>query len=535
VAPDPRPEPGAGAGTSFAIAGLLVAAWFLWLGDVGLGLSDEGFLWVGALRTLLGDVPLRDFQSYEPGRYYWAAAGAWLLGPGILALRASVAAFLALGLGCGLQVAGRVIAHPAWRLATGLVLLAWSFPRHKLFEPALAMAAVWVGVRLAERPDWRRHLQAGAFVGVALFFGRNHALYAGLGLSAVLLWCHWRRSAPALPLPRALGAFAGGGLIGALPFLAMLACVPGFAQSFLASLLFYLHHGANLPLPFPWPWRVLSVLHGAAALGPLAVGLVFVLAPLVIAAGLWMAWRGDAERPAVRVVVVASLLGLFYAHHAALRSDASHLAQAIPPVLLAALALPAAWQARWSWRARDAISVWGCVALLSAVVALTVNPEVALARKRNLATLRIGADRLRVTAPVRQAISGIEHAVGARVPAEAPLLIVPFAPGLYPILHKQPPVWSLYLLWPASPEEQRAMIRALDEGPVDWALVWDTAIDSPALRFRNSHPMVWRYLQAHFRRVRDRRLPPSFLLLHRLHRQKPLLPEEAPNARHARR
>ena len=93
--------------------------------------------------------------------------------------------------------------------------------------------------------------------------------------------------------------------------------------------------------------RLLSGEQGAAALGPMAVGIVFLLAPLVIGSGLLLAWRGDAERSEVRVLVVAALVGLFYAHHAAVRSDASHLAQAIPPVLLAALALPIALQTDW--------------------------------------------------------------------------------------------------------------------------------------------------------------------------------------------
>jgi hypothetical protein len=56
------------------------------------------------------------------------------------------------------------------------------------------------------------------------------------------------------------------------------------------------------------------------------VGFAFLLAPLVIAAGLVVAWRGDPDRPAVQVVVAASFVGLFYAHHAYVRSDAPHLA-----------------------------------------------------------------------------------------------------------------------------------------------------------------------------------------------------------------
>ena len=64
---------------SVALTGL----WFWLQEDLLLNLADEGFLWYGSWRTALGDVPLRDFQSYDPGRYYWIAAWSRLFGDGI--------------------------------------------------------------------------------------------------------------------------------------------------------------------------------------------------------------------------------------------------------------------------------------------------------------------------------------------------------------------------------------------------------------------------------------------------------------------
>src|SRR3954451_24091555 len=54
-----------GAAASLTVFALQWRYGFLW--------SDEGWLWYISQRTALGDIPLRDFFSYDPGRYYWSA------------------------------------------------------------------------------------------------------------------------------------------------------------------------------------------------------------------------------------------------------------------------------------------------------------------------------------------------------------------------------------------------------------------------------------------------------------------------------
>src|SRR5439155_4875547 len=55
---------------SFLVAGTV----FLVQWRYGFNWGDEGLLWYISQRTALGQVPLLDFFSYDPGRYYWSAA-----------------------------------------------------------------------------------------------------------------------------------------------------------------------------------------------------------------------------------------------------------------------------------------------------------------------------------------------------------------------------------------------------------------------------------------------------------------------------
>src|SRR5579885_1184827 len=78
-----------------ALALVLTFGLFLYQRRLDFYVAEEGFLWYGSIGAAHGEVPLRDFYSYDPGRYYWTAAGAKILGDGLLALRFSAAVFQA--------------------------------------------------------------------------------------------------------------------------------------------------------------------------------------------------------------------------------------------------------------------------------------------------------------------------------------------------------------------------------------------------------------------------------------------------------
>lgn len=339
----------------------LLAAGLCWgsfalTGRAGLNLYDEGYLWYGVLRTLEGAVPIRDFQAYDPGRYYWCAAWTLLFGDGVVGIRAAMTAFQTLGLASGLLAARRITRRPAALVPIGVVLLAWMFPRFKLIEPSLAMLSVLLVVRVFEIPSRGRHLVLGLSLGLSAWFGRNHGLYCGIGQLLALALLHVRHPGDAgsrRESIRCCAVWVLGVFAGYSPMFAMLMSAPGFAASFFASL----GQLGPLPTPIPWPWVVISTGRGSFA-GSLAYVVMAFAYPICV----WLVWRlPKAELPQRALLAAATCVGLGYIHNATSRAGLMHLAGSIHPMLLMLLAAVATirptWPAWRAWLAGSAVAV----------------------------------------------------------------------------------------------------------------------------------------------------------------------------------
>ncbi len=507
-----------GAWEQAALAAAIVAALFLLQGRLNVNLADEGFLWYGVERTAHGAVPMRDFYAYDPGRYYFAAAFLRIFGPGVVVLRIANAVFQVLGLWCGLRIAARAVRSRLGLALAGVLLALWMYPRHKLYEPSLAMFAAWVGTRLLERPSLRRHAEAGAFVGLAAFFGKNHALYAGCAF-AVLLALRWWKALPRgerwRGISRDLGALVGGGVVGALPLLAMLVAVPGFATAYVSVIRGFAAAGrTNLGLPFPWPWRILS------SPGPwpektllVTAGIGLVLLPIVYLAPLVRGLRArGVELTAQAAPLAAALVGVAYLHHAFARTDAFHLAQAIHPGLLV-LAL---WVGAASARAMK-VAVTVALAAFTFAGALPEMPFVqrwaASAPGDRYVETTVGVDRLSVPARTANLLAGASAAI-ARTPCGV-LAVLPHLPGLYPALGRVSPLWDIYPIWPAAGERDRRMRGELEQGRVD-CLLRDAYLSTGEDSFAANYPETEALIRRDYAPVPTPELPQKLRLWHRI-------------------
>jgi len=488
-----------------AISTVLVAASFLWQGHTGFSLWDEGFLWYGVQRIHAGEVPIRDFMAYDPGRYYWSAAFAGMLGnDGIIAVRLASAAFQAIGLAVGIALVLRSQIGSRWeRLLFSFVaaslLLAWMVPRHKLFDVSASILLVGLLAFLLAQPSPRRQFLSGLGVGLLAVIGRNHGVYGAAASMLGIAWLHFEGRSARGSLVGNLGAWLAGVATGFLPVLLMLVFVPGFATAFWESIVFLFENKAtNLPVPVPWPWAVpVSALPLPDAMRAILVGLFFLL-PLLFGVGglaaLYLRHRTGRTTPPV--VVASIFLALPYAHFAFSRADVSHLAQGIFPTLIGLLAIIAGLRPTLRWI---------LLALLAAAGTWTIlpmHPGWQCRATGQCVPINVSDSVLSSDPGTARDIALIRSLDQQFAPADTSLLAAPFWPGAYALLHKPSPVWEIYSLFPRGEAFERREIQRMDDHPPGFVIIFDHPLDGrDELRFRNTHPRFYQHIMDTYRRL----------------------------------
>jgi hypothetical protein len=497
----------------FLLATATVFGLFAWQGRNGFNLWDEGYLWYGVQRVLDGEVPLRDFLAYDPGRYYWAAAwmGAWH-DDGIMSLRVAVAVFQLLGLFVGLQLvsksAGPERSRAIFLLVAALTFAVWMFPRHKLFDISISILLVGVFTYLVYRPVPGRYFAVGLSVGLAAVFGRNHGFYAALASVLVFVWLSYRNDT-GVPAGKAALAWATGALAGYSPILLMALFVPGFATAFWQSVVFIFEvQATNLPLPVPWPWRADFTLAGIQPWRQALVGLFFMALPIFsILSLVWIfvaRRRGTAVLP---IVVASAVLSIPYAHYAFSRADVGHLAQGIFPMLLGCIALLAAMKRPSRW-----ILLLG-LAAASAIVMVPLQPGVESGSGRGCVTVDVAGSALCVDQGTARDIALLKRLTERYAPHGENVLITPFWPGAYPIIGRKSVIYGNYLTFPRDPAYQQAEIARIEKAAPAFVLVNNLALDGrPDLQFSNAESEIFKYLESNMRRVDLPGMPSYYLL-----------------------
>lgn len=468
----------------------LAAAVEIRVGWSDLALTDEGYLWYGSQRVLAGEWPIKDFYSYDPGRYLWSAAWQFVMGDSIVTLRIASWIFAALGLTLGLLALQRVIRSTTGLVGAGALLVAWMVPRHKRIDCVLPLVAILAAVTLIERRDIRSHVRAGIVAGLIAFFGRNHGVYVVVGLTAVT----WFVAPPQRwAFVKRVSALAGGTVVGYLPMLLLWIVYPSFLPAFLRLTGRIAENRGGIGA-IVLPWQATSLREFMIALFYVAVPAVYA----VVAAQL-LRRRRNLEEPSDAVCLAATAIGIPYLHQAVIQPGPLHLAQATAPFVVLMITLAVRTWHRAQDRGRAGV-VLGAVVLVVAT-AVTVlpawEPYRVLRNPERFSRMEVDGVTLVVKDSKRRRLRLIEQ-FGAAA-GDDRVLIAPRWPGVYAMLDKRAPTYHDYMIWSFGPGSDRQLINDLAAADVRWVLINVTGTGRRS--FAKLYPQTMEHIERTFEEV----------------------------------
>ena len=486
--------------------------WFFLDGHVDINLADEGQLWYGTQAVRLGQIPIRDFQSYDPGRYLWTGAWSYLLGDGLVSLRLACVLFQCLGVLAGLLAARRLSQNWLFLVGVALLLCAWMHPRYKVFEQSVALMAIYAGILLLERPSLRRHWWVGVFGGLVAFIGCNHGAYHVLAFGLLITWSSW--DAGWRPWLRRCLVWGTGLLIGYLPQWLLFVFVHGYFHEYVAYVKLVLFHGTNLAKPVPWPWAPDTSQSFSGPMSAAVQGCYYILFPAFFILVAVRAWQlGRAGFGARAALVAATCVTLPYTHYVFSRSDIVHLGHGAPALALGLIALGFTFGGRTVKPGYVLATILMVSSFLANLAQFGVTTQVT-APPDSLFPMEVKGQQMLVRLYFAKTLASANHLARNLAKPEEPIFFMPL-PGLYPFTERISPTKRLQFTYP-SPEEDRNLLTEIESADVEWVMLQNYAFDGREdLRFSNANPRVFEYFAQNFAQVPVATLPGDIVILRR--------------------
>ncbi len=488
----------------FSFSAFVVLILFIWQSNMRFNLWDEGFLWYGAQRVMQGEIPIRDFNAYDPGRYYWSAAFMSLWGDnGIVALRGSLAIFQIIGLFVSLLLVSRTIKKQNlfFLLLAAIILTTWMFPRFRMFDISLSILLISILAFLVENPTYRRYFFTGFCVGLVAVFGRNHGVYGIVGSVGVMIWLNIK-SVEGPGLIKGFILWSAGVITGFMPILFMVLLIPGFAIAFWESIYFLLFEikGTNLPLPVPWPWLVdFAALSVNRSIQGVFVGLLFIA---IIIFGVlsisWVVLQKVSNKQVPPTLVAASFLALPYAQYSYSRAALDQLTLGIFPMLVGCLVILS------TQKTKVKLSLALILCIVSIHVTYKSYPSWHCRAGKACVNIEISGSDIRVRGETARDIKLLRKLTNQYARDGRSFIATPLWPGAYSLLERKSPMWDIYALFPRSQSFEKAEIERIKVADPGFALIFDFPLDGrDELRFKNTHPLIHQYILDNFERIPD--------------------------------
>ncbi len=468
----------------------------------GINLWDEGHLWYGVQRTALGEFPVLDFMSYDPGRYYWSALFIKIFrNSSIVICRAAASVFEVFAILVGLRLIWNSsnstikLRNFLFLNVATLILALWMYVWYKIFDSACSIFVIGTLKFLLESPSKNRFFISGIFLGLIAVFGRNHGIYGIFGLMLILAFMFYQATNKKELLKNTF-YFLPGLIVGFSPLFVMIGLIPGFGKAFWESIIsVFKFKSTNFPLNIPWPWAVdFSSRPFRYAIPDLLVGIFFVFILIFAFVSLiWLIFRKVKNKNIDCVILACAAVAIPYAHYAFSRADLFHLSLGVFPFLIGTLAFSYHYLGRLKWPV--------CLVLFITTARLMffAHPGYTCWRSSKCEMVTIAGSHLKVTLEQKNSLLWLTDLKNRFAPNEENVLILPYWPGVYSVIEKRSPIWEIYALWPRDKEFELQEIEKIKSARPAVVVFLDFAVDGKEeLHFKNTHPLTYQYIKNNF-------------------------------------
>ena len=463
---------------------------------MGFSTCDEGYLWYGAQRVMQGEIPIRDFNSYDPGRYYWVAAVMTLLrNDGVIALRIANAIIQAVSLFLGLLLLDRDASKRSllFLLIATVTMITWMFPWFMLFDIALSIFMIGAFSFAIERQTCTRYFFWGICVGIMAALCRQQGVCGAIGSLGVMLYFSLKRE-NGLWIFKGFLSWLAGAIIGYAPIFFMMAFVPGFFSAFLEDS----QHSRDLfkiiytSIPVPWPWKVpYGKISLAAEIRGVLTGFFYMAAIIFSVSSIaWVFFQRWHKRFVPSILIATAFLAFPYTLYIFIFPDVSRLGLGLFPFLIGISAILGKSAAKLRWPFLIMICCAGLVIML---------PNYPGWARKQYVEVQVGGDKLCVYPESANYFTMLQRLANDYASGGRAFIALPLFPSAYSSLRRKSPLYEIYSIAPRSETFQKAEIERIKSADPGFALIWDKPfLGRENLRYSKTHPLIYRYILDHF-------------------------------------
>ena len=470
-------------------------------------LFDQGYLWYGVQRVISGEVPIRDFSSYDLGRYYLIANAINFIGiNNYFTFRLALGLVQLFGISTALILISRKLdlfkkEDILYLIVTTVTITTWMFIPNRAFEASIPIIQILVFTHLIDKKTINSYFIGGLCIGISAVFGRNfgvYSLFAGLIIVGYI--------GAYKNFIYKLSIFFIGIIIGFSPIIFFSILNIDFLNAFILSVKKIFEFGqTNISQQVPWPWLVFSIkMPIVASIRYLIIGILFVgllIFPLII--GTVIIIKKIQCKNLDPLIVTTGIFSIPYAHFAFSRADLDHLADGIFPLLIGVIILISMLS---NYKKILAIFFLCIISIF-----ITYDRHPAFYCFSGCKEINIGNNNF-ITNDITFKILNKINSILEKNPQDSHDFYAIQLPGLYSIFESQSPTYETYQLLPVRPELEDLEIVKLKKYKPHVLFYLNNVVDNPDFSFNTTHPRIFRYLNNNFYLI-DSSLP--FITIYR--------------------